>query len=372
MNNYYYYIGGAILLVIIILIILLLFKGKKNKNSALRKKENNNIEGDPYIVGLILMIDKDYEKAYKYFKKVVMQDSDNIDAYIRLGILARKKGEYEKATNIHQSLTVRTSLTSYQEKLIYRELGEDYIEEGRLERAISVLNEYLHLTYDEEYFKKTASLYIKTDNLSGLKEFLQTFSKSYSQDFLLPYYLYTIDKGKDNLKEQENMLAKMKKYAKNHPYLLYLEGKLLSEKQEVKKALKKYIECIEKKPQYYEICLPKISTILLDQGEYERIVPILEKLETELPEDIYIKRELADIYRKKGSIALSKDMYNKEENIILLVGKMYLYKIPQEAMEILNSIDMLIKKTHYTCPVCGKESSTFEWICKECGNFIEK
>jgi lipopolysaccharide biosynthesis regulator YciM len=90
---------------------------------------------DAYTLGLSALISGDRREAMRQLKEAVQGDSDNLDAYIRLGDLLRESGEVQKAMAVHRDLTVRSRLSEGNRARILESLTQDYLTAGRFEEA---------------------------------------------------------------------------------------------------------------------------------------------------------------------------------------------------------------------------------------------
>ena len=70
---------------------------------------------DLYAEGLDLLITGRRKSAYKNFKDIIQEDSDNIKAYLRLGQVLREGGNPPQALKIHRGLLHRRDLTHYEQ-----------------------------------------------------------------------------------------------------------------------------------------------------------------------------------------------------------------------------------------------------------------
>ena len=68
---------------------------------------------DLYAEGLDLLITGRRKSAFKNFKDIIQQDSNNIKAYLRLGQVLREGGNPLQALKIHKKLLHRKDLTYY-------------------------------------------------------------------------------------------------------------------------------------------------------------------------------------------------------------------------------------------------------------------
>jgi lipopolysaccharide biosynthesis regulator YciM len=96
-----------------------------------------------YFKGLNFLMNEQPDKAIEAFIEVVKVDPETIELHFALGILFRRRGEYDRAIRMHQNLLERTDLSEEQRLTALTELGEDYLKAGILDRA-------------EEAFKKLA------------------------------------------------------------------------------------------------------------------------------------------------------------------------------------------------------------------------
>ena len=76
----------------------------------------------PYLIALAALADGDEETAFKEFRNAVRLDSSNVDAYLRLGDLLRKRGDLERALQLHRELTLRRGLDADSEARVQESL----------------------------------------------------------------------------------------------------------------------------------------------------------------------------------------------------------------------------------------------------------
>lgn len=103
------------------------------------KSDRRLVDNTDYIAGLVAMLDGDDRLAFSKFREVVSVDSDNIDAYLRIGEILGRHGKRERALQVHQDLTMRHDLTKEQKMAVYRALTSDYLEMGDMGAAVKSL-----------------------------------------------------------------------------------------------------------------------------------------------------------------------------------------------------------------------------------------
>lgn len=107
------------------------------KNAAQHKEQFSS----EYFVGLNYLMNEQTDEAIDAFIKALELSSDNVETYIVIGRLFRRRGEIEKAIQAHQDILARPSLTREQSFQVQLELAHDYLKAGLLDRAEALLIE---------------------------------------------------------------------------------------------------------------------------------------------------------------------------------------------------------------------------------------
>ena len=109
--NYLY--GIALLAIALILITVYLLVSRK-------KSRISSSDSSDYIKALNALIEGNMDEAIRLFYNSVRQNTENIDAYIRLGDIFRQQGKVEKAIKVHRELLVRRNLSQHSRNQIRR------------------------------------------------------------------------------------------------------------------------------------------------------------------------------------------------------------------------------------------------------------
>ncbi len=106
-----------------------------------KKRDLSSKEGfsKEYFVGLNYLLNEQTDEAIDTFIKALELSSDNIETYIVIGRLFRRRGEIQKAIQAHQDILARPSLTREQSLQVQLELAHDYLKAGLLDRAEALL-----------------------------------------------------------------------------------------------------------------------------------------------------------------------------------------------------------------------------------------
>lgn len=93
-----------------------------------------------YCRGLNYLLSEKNDKAIDTFATLLESDRETIETHIALGNLFRRRGDLERAIEIHERLLQQASLSAEQSALAQYELGMDYMRSGLFDRAESIFS----------------------------------------------------------------------------------------------------------------------------------------------------------------------------------------------------------------------------------------
>ena len=133
------YIGFAVLVIISIAgFIYFIWRPKRKRDASLE-----------YMTALNYLISGDKDSALKKLRGAVIRDTNNVDAYIKIGDIFREQGDHSRAIKIHRGLTVRRNLTLRQKIDLFKSLIKDYELSQKFDRAVKVADDLVELTRNE-------------------------------------------------------------------------------------------------------------------------------------------------------------------------------------------------------------------------------
>ncbi|MEO0226054.1 MAG: tetratricopeptide repeat protein [candidate division WOR-3 bacterium] len=366
------YLTLILFFILVALIAYILLKYRREKKTP----------HSPYLDGLLALIDNNIDLAIKKLKEAAQNDTDNIEAYIRLGDLFRQKNEINRAIQIHQPLTVRPTLTKELEKKIYLSLARDYIADKRYNRAVSFLKEILNIDRDNHTAREMIlQIFETTENFFDAAQIEEEFakkSKNYAR--LAAYYA---EHGRriltENEKEGINYLRKALKLFADCPNGLYYLGEYYVNQGKLDKAADYWERLLEIAPVYSFLILGKLEKVYFDLGRFDDLIPRYRSLFNKNPKNVSIGLALSEIYLKKDEYGEARDLLAKITDVNPQLITPHLKQLAllieenncPDALALLNRItnDMLAPKLY--CKQCGSEYSGFTLFCKKCPGLPE-
>ncbi len=257
-----------------------------------------------YVEGLQAALDGRTVDAIARLKEAVATDSDNVDAYIRLGDLFMQQGEVERAIKVHENLALRRNLDKRDEKKVLQALVRDYVKADRKVKAISLLEELVHLDKtDAESAERLAELYIETGAWDKCEGQLKELARHQRQRAARLYTEYGRAYPKDNPGAALAAFETALKLDPNSiPARLYLGDHQLSQ-GDTNAAISTWNDILELAPEENAQVRDRLERAYFDAGKFEDITALYEKLLRKIPDDAGLVVALAEIYEKKEDLS---------------------------------------------------------------------
>ncbi len=367
-------------IVFILLLIYILFRAK---SSAAKKRPVI----DPYVQGLNALVEGDLDRASQYFRQSAQKDSENIDAYLKLGDIFRKQGQPDRATKIHRGLLVRRNLNPAIRLQILRSLVQDYKASHIFDNALATLDEILTLFPKDEW-----ALSYKVQIYEEMGEWDKAFrtlnvlakAKRASGEVSQKLALYRVEEAKQLFSQghEKSGRIKLREALKINnqcmPGYLYLGDSYMRENR-ADDALKVWENFVETVPEYSHLVFGRLRELLFRMGKFSEIESILTELLHKNPKNYNIYFALIHLYENKGqyleAINLCDQILEIKPNdtdagllkIRLLARIKDFQKLGAEVMTFTEKI--IHPKEEYVCSDCGYRSGEPLWHCPKCGGW---
>jgi len=267
-----------------------------------------------YVEGLQLALDNRIPEAIARLKEAVRLDTNNVDAYIRLGDLFMQQGEIDRAIRIHENLALRRNLEPRDEKRIYQALVRDYLRTDRKVKATSILEELVHLDKaDLSSREQLLKLYVETGSWEKCEALLKDITRT-PQNRRQAARLYTEfgrAYGKVNAKVALGCFnTALRLDSSSVEARVYLGDHQLAE-GDTEAAIRTWNELLNLAPEKNALVRERLERAYYEVGRYDDIIPLYEKLLRRMPDDAGLAVELAEIYAKKEDVESATRMLER-------------------------------------------------------------
>jgi lipopolysaccharide biosynthesis regulator YciM len=100
---------------------------------------------DAYARAINHVLDGQPDAAVELLKRIVDEDTDDLEPYFALGALFRARGEWERAIRVHQAISLREPKNKQVRRRAAFALGQDFLRAGMPRRATRALEECVAL-----------------------------------------------------------------------------------------------------------------------------------------------------------------------------------------------------------------------------------
>lgn len=139
--------------------------GRRDKRQRSNQPQTNL--STEYFTGLDYLLNEKMDEAIESFIRALEINSDTIPAHLSLAKLFRRKGDVDRAIQIHQQLLARPDLSRADFMRIQMALARDYYAVGLLDRAENLLLEIIKSTPPKETRHNALCLLIKLYEKEG-------------------------------------------------------------------------------------------------------------------------------------------------------------------------------------------------------------
>lgn len=367
------YIGIAIVVIIVLTVIYFILKTpQKNRDATIE-----------YTTALNYLIIGEKKKALEKLRESVRLNTNNIDAYVKIGDILRELGSVDRAIKIHRGLIVRRNLTSGQKVNILESLIKNYQAIEKYDRAVQVCQKLLEMTHDEVWVQEILlQLYENSRDWEKAFDTLKKIQKAKGKKDNQVLALYKVEAGLKLVEEGKERDGRIKfreaiKLDKKcPPAYLYLSDSYIRENRYTD-ALVELERFSTHAPQLAYLGFARIKDILFHEGMFGEVENIFQSLLQNNPEIESIRFSLADIYDRKGEITRAIHLCHEalERNPESQQAKRYLAKFlartgnNDEALEYaLDLIESLMEKKEdqFICKKCNFVSNEAKWRCPNC------
>jgi len=349
-----------------------------------RKKKSPPPAGDhsAYARALNCLLEGDDDEAIRSLREAIRDDTQNIDAYIRLGDLLRKRGELENALRVHKGLTVRTISDTAVLESLYRSLSEDYLACGKYQEAIACAKKMRAMnkrnTFPLRLMARVYEIQREWDKAYEMEEELEKLEGKRGRAFLAMHKSHI---GHDLLKRGKPREAE--RYFKDAlrldsecvPALLYL-GDICFQEGNLRRAISLWELIASRFPKIAYIVFERLEKAYFERGNLGDIVAVYEAVLRESPKNVRTLVELACLHQKKGNLREAvrtlREALEYDPSSTLarqhLIGFLHEMGETEQAIDEMKKLLQIIspRAEDFACSECGYRSPDVLWRCPKC------
>lgn len=350
-----------------------------------RRSAVRNPAREHYYAGLRALLSGEEDLAFKRLRDSVREDSQNVDAYLRIGELLRRRGQTQKAMAIHMDLAQRAGLSADDTAAVRRALAQDQLTLGNRDEARHLLLDLskhsateawavsrLHRLHLEEGRYEEA--YKRRQEMARMGEPLDSKTAA--------VYLTLAGRSVSDAGEHRKGRVLVRDALKLDPGSAaahFMLGEIYERDTRPEDAVRAWKAFLEHAPDLAGLVFSRLEKVLFEMGQYSEIAGIYQQVLAKDPVNTDALLGLARFSEKKGDHQSALAHLNRiiEIDPGQLVARQLLVQIhkeqgsPEMAWQAAQGFFTWLPglKREFECTHCGSKSPLPRWFCPSCYRF---
>ena len=335
-----------------------------------------------YYRGLNYLLNQQTDEALDLFIHALEVNPQTVETHLALGSLFRRRGEVDKAIQIHQNLLSSKGLDQEQLMLAELELANDFIKAGLLDRAEELL---LDVSQQPNQQKAKAiellvDVYQREQDWRKALEAGDVASVSVSIDLAQRLSHFCCELAEEALQSSQEQdcldyLRRAKRHNADSPRVSFLRAKLSMQQNNYKDAKRHLMMMVQQDIQLVPeiidplyLCFSKLGDIdgwraWLKQGMSQHpstSLLIAQAQEIGLLNDSNAAAYLTEKLRQKPSL--------KGFNYLIDLHMQWASENAKDSLQVLKGLTVALQnsKPLYRCRQCGFAGNSMHWQCPSC------
>jgi lipopolysaccharide biosynthesis regulator YciM len=360
------------------------YLGWKWGRRHLHSPTNNTAFSASYYAGVNYLVNEQTDKAIEAFIQLLDLSPETVDTTMTLGNLFRRRGQVDKAIQIHQNLIARPSLTKEQRSRALLALGEDYLSAGVFDRAENLFHELIEMGTAEKSEAQRHLIWIfeREKDWDRAIDMAKKLQFSTNQPLGKSIAHYSCEKAQVALSNNDSRgaMRALKNALNSDPNCVrasILCGRLEVAAGRYKPALRAFKQVQYQGEAYLPEVISDICACYIALGQESQMNTYLENLLQSTPSTSVIlakAHRLKSIGEGEAAASVVTD-YLKHYPSIRGIKHLIEYHLarlaspgPRKDLLILHGLveQLLAQKPIYRCKSCGFSSKTLLWQCPSC------
>lgn len=285
---------------------------RRGGSGASRKVDSARLEA-AYRDALSALLEDDSDGAEAALSDVVRDDSSQVEVYLALGQLYRRRGEIARAIRVHQNLLLRGDLDDADRERALRGLARDFRKGGFLTRAIAAYEELRdRRPRDPETLAALARLRADARDFDSALDAHRRWARASGEDGKPGEAALWLERSEAERAEgrgdaARRALGKSLKLARDQAMAWLRLGELESERGKPKRAVAAWQKALDADRRVGSVVYPQLEAVLGELGrsaQYEK--DLRERLEAQ-PDDAGARLALSRSLGARGETGAALD-----------------------------------------------------------------
>lgn len=329
-----------------------------------------------YFEALSFLLDEQMDRALEIFLELADREADTVELHFALGSLFRRKGELERATQIHQNLIARPALSREQRELALKELGQDYLRAGLYDRAERIFGELLDLKSHQAFAARALiTIYEQQRDwpqAAALRRRLEWITHQNQRAVVAQYYCEIAEAARERGDESAvaEALAEARRNGREVPRVRLLSALAAAEEGDRRAAVREYRTLLEQEPGLAEVVLPPFAALFAAGARDPQFEESVRRLLVAGPHTL---TPLAVAGLRHPQLRAPVILEAIERELVRLIKPLAshdsepLLDSPDVRAALVRLLtDWIVRRPLYQCRTCGFQAHELYWHCPGC------
>lgn len=337
-----------------------------------------------YFAGLNFLLNEQPDRAIDSFIEATSKDPQTVELQFALGNLFRRRGETDRAIQIHQALAARDDARPDQRLNARLELGLDFLKAGLLDRAEAAFVSLRGTALDTDALHHLLDIYQQEKEWQKAIEIARALPETESHraqkdiaQFLCE--LATQALAQSRLSDARTLLEEALATHRKCVRALVLMGDASAADQKLEEAIDHWQRIEQQNPVYLALVASRLADAYRKLGRERQGITLLKSyLERHASLDLLdvVFKEELDTEGPSGALTLVREELRRNPTLLgldkLLEAQMQ--TLPPEARTDSDLMKNIIhahtrRVARYRCDSCGFKARQFHWRCPACGGW---
>ena len=342
-----------------------------------------------YFEGLNFLLNEKQDKAIESFIEAARVDPETVEIHFALGSLFRRRGEVDRAIQVHQNLIDRDGLRVDQRLYALSELGQDFLKAGLLDRAEAVFAKLRGTERDDDALNNLLEIFQQEKEWKKAIEIAQAMpahsdhvvQKEIAQFRCELAAMAILNEQFDEAKTLLDMaLADNRKCVRATILLGDVAAKSTPPVGAGDTPIEIWKRVEQQNPDYLALVAQKLMQAYTELGRAEQGLNLLRDYLQRYPSldmlDAVFEAEMQNA-GPEAAYVMVRDELRRNQTLLGLdkLLQAQLLVAPQVSPERLGDLELVKNLIHthtrrvarYRCDVCGFKARQFYWRCPGCG-----
>lgn len=345
--------------------------------------ESRNLPNS-YFRGVNFLLNEEPDKAIEAFLEVVRLEPETIDLHFALGGLFRRRGEIDRAIRMHEHLLDRDGLASDQRLRAMRELGQDYLKAGLLDRAEAVFSQLLDTPEQARARENLLEIYVQEKDWTKAIDAARILEKTTSKPLkaeIAHFYCERalLESAKGNVDEARTLLETALQENRLAVRANMMLGDLQAAAGEHEAAITSWRLIEAQSESHMALVVDRVLSCYRQLNRLDEGVQWLRGLQSRQPSQDLFNALYLVVSETQGAEAanqLAREELRRNPSLRTLDRLLEAQLINASAQEReLLQVEKSLIQAHskrlmrYQCSSCGFKAQQFFWRCPACGRW---